>query len=553
MRTKALQAVLTLAALLWAAACAKDPLVGLQKAYLNIPSYITVHANFCSSAPAVVKQKVKYLFLVDKSTTNQPDFPLAPGQVPNTDPSGSFRYGPIVQFINSLPPDPNQLSSFSMINFNTNAYYPQQGGFVQGFDTDSAHFVTLVKKEWVGSGSGFLTQPVDYGYTDYVAALQLALQLIKSDAQAESNSLVSPIVTSSYRLVFVSGGLPVVSTSGGLYTQQLTTDIAPVIGNILALKSDPVLGPYISSIVLNAGYYFNATQVADDITLLQAMAAAGNGQFMEFGAGQNVLYGAIAPPVQNVRRNLSDIFLMNENATWWDDGRFQLDSDGDGIPDEIETKLGSNPNSKDSDGNGVSDLIEYRLNGKPCQDAACSPANRNPYAVCDGLHPQTDSSGNISYADTDGDGLNDCEEYLLRSDSTTFDTNGDFIPDLLAVKNGIPFLPGTDGAFIQPQGDGVWNYTKLKQDLPMRVAASKVLSFKTRVSQIRKLDTLADGDRDCFELTVNPVAVIGNGNTFKLFVIENQALISNRPLLRTGVKTVPNGSNDLYFSDTDIQ
>lgn len=85
-----------------------------------------------------------------------------------------------------------------------------------------------------------------------------------------------------------------------------------------------------------------------------------------------------------------------------------LDSDGDGLTDEEERALGTDPNNPDTDGDGLSDGEEVELGTDPT----------NP--------------------DTDGDGLSDGEEVSLGTDPTNPDTDGDGILD------GSEVIVGTD-------------------------------------------------------------------------------------------------------------
>ncbi len=141
-----------------------------------------------------------------------------------------------------------------------------------------------------------------------------------------------------------------------------------------------------------------------------------------------------------------------------------LDSDGDGIPDEIELATGTDPNNPDTDGDGIPDGIE--------------DANKN--GIVD-----RDANGNLletdpRIKDTDGDGIEDGIEdankngivdrdangNLLETDPRLKDTDGDGLDDGIedANKNGIvdrdangnlletdPRLPDTDGDGI-PDG-----------------------------------------------------------------------------------------------------
>jgi hypothetical protein len=94
-----------------------------------------------------------------------------------------------------------------------------------------------------------------------------------------------------------------------------------------------------------------------------------------------------------------------------------IDSDGDGIPDDIEVALGLNPQdptdaSEDPDRDGLTNLQEY-LRG-------------------------TD----VRKADTDGDGLNDGDEVGRGTNPLLRDTDGDGISDGLEVQTGSNPLDG---------------------------------------------------------------------------------------------------------------
>ncbi len=91
-----------------------------------------------------------------------------------------------------------------------------------------------------------------------------------------------------------------------------------------------------------------------------------------------------------------------------DCGSGLADSDGDGLADEEEQRLGTDPNNPDSDGDGLSDYEEVRTHG-------------------------TDPLK----ADTDGDGLSDGDEINVRhTDPLKTDTDDDGIPDKIEIDSG---------------------------------------------------------------------------------------------------------------------
>jgi hypothetical protein len=543
--------------------------------------YATVDAQFCTLEPEEAKQKIKYLFILDHSASNQPLFgsPLVPNDDNTTDPTGAHRYGPLVQFIQNLVPDPNNLTSFALIDFNDVAYAPGFPGnygtidptnptaqvTTQTFDSDPNDFLNnYVIKDWEGCynttgnlvnpclGTALNPQPLDQGFTNYQLALAAAQNLIFYDLKLESTSLVTPPVKIQYQIVFVTDGYPVVQTSGGqLYNQTFSTDLQFVLNNIIGYENDPTYGPLISGISINTAYYYPLGSTADltDEALLAQMAL--NGQHEVFANGQNIVYQTFAPAVRNVKYDLSDVWVENPNAVWWDNGQLMMDTDGDGIPDNIETQLGSNPALQDSDGNGVSDLVEYRTKGKACNAPGCAQSGRDPYAICDGLTPTVDAYGNVTFPQTAGDGLNDCEKLVLNGVQGQFDSNGDFLPDLMEFKSLLPFVANASGAFLNPFGDPNDNYTKLKLGLPVSISQAKVLDFKTRQVSLEHIAS-STSDNQCYHLIAKQVAVLNGGNTIKISVIQNTAVIDDKPVLQTAVRTLDGPSSSIYFVPSDF-
>ncbi len=98
-----------------------------------------------------------------------------------------------------------------------------------------------------------------------------------------------------------------------------------------------------------------------------------------------------------------------------------VDTDADGVPDEVERALGLNPNKPDSNNNGIADGLE----------------------------------------DTDGDGLTNVDEMRLRLNPGLADTDGDGINDRLDDEDSDGILPlaelaaGTDPYRADSDGDGL--------------------------------------------------------------------------------------------------
>jgi hypothetical protein len=334
--------------------------------------------------------------------------------------------------------------------------------------------------------------------------------------------------------------------------QTFAADIGPALNGIMGLKSQVPYNSLIANITIDTAYYDNGTIIPAAQMLLQQMSLAGNGQYLQFDSGANILYQQFAPPSQALELNLADVFVDNLNAVWWGNGSFMPDSDGDGIPDAIEAQLGSNPSLRDSDGNGVSDLVEYRTKGKPCNDPNCAAAGRDQYAICAGFSPVTDASGNVTFSSTSNDGLNDCEKFLMSANPATYNTNGDLVPDFFAFRFGLPIQPGTSAeAFADPFRDGIENYQKLKLGLPLQVSAASLSNgFLQRSLSLTQTSSSPTGV-SCYSLTASHVALASPTDTIRVMMVQNAAVAQDKPFMLFAEAPVSGGA--VQFSPSDFK
>ncbi|MGF1548893.1 MAG: OmpA family protein, partial [Thiotrichales bacterium] len=106
-----------------------------------------------------------------------------------------------------------------------------------------------------------------------------------------------------------------------------------------------------------------------------------------------------------------------------------VDSDGDGVPDDVEIAIGSDPNNPDTDGDGIPDGVEIGADWN-------NPLDCDQDGVPDVLEPNN--------VDTDGDGIpNQCDP----------DDDGDGIPTIQEDANG-DGKPWNDDF----DGDGIPDY-----------------------------------------------------------------------------------------------
>lgn len=147
--------------------------------------------------------------------------------------------------------------------------------------------------------------------------------------------------------------------------------------------------------------------------------------------------------IQLERPSLGSLWQELQNAP-------AVDSDGDGLPDQFEISLGTDPNNQDTDGDGLYDFNEIFGNGFfNGQDLIPDADEDGVYAVFD---PDDDSDGvnDGEFVDTDNDGI---PNYLEFYGYTYNWMSGRFLPwDEEDVKND-PSVPYYKSDPLQPSTD----------------------------------------------------------------------------------------------------
>lgn len=183
-----------------------------------------------------------------------------------------------------------------------------------------------------------------------------------------------------------------------------------------------------------------------------------------------------------------------------------VDTDGDGLTDEEELRIGTDPNNPDTDGDGLSDGDEVKRYGT-------DPRNRDTDGdgLTDGeevlshrtdpLNPDTDGDGlndgdevkkhrtNPLKADTDGDGLSDFDEiFKYKTDPLKPDTDGDGFTDKEEIEMGTNPLDPNDPIFIRSLETVNFDFDRsdLRNDAVGKLAANvaqlqKNTRFRVRV------------------------------------------------------------------------
>lgn len=336
--------------------------------------------------------------------------------------------------------------------------------------------------------------------TNYVNALSEAFFEVRTELmEADQESL--PL--SKYVVIFLSDGLPDVDQ---------TESRAGAIGNILdsvAQLKDLARLFHVGDFSFHTAYLSSGQGPVMDRPaqdLLQQMADVGGGTYRSFPSGEslnfvhidlsvirrvftlrtlaavrtNVLMDTHQIPLRPVDAIDRPGFVDLDGDHAMSCGEPLVDSDGDGLSDVIERRIGSDPLVRDTDDDGLGDRVEwdFRMSGldpldpgdagcfvpdpcvdddgdgacdcvrdsdldgvcncasdpdTPCADAAghdCLDADADGWCDC----PDLDGDGRCDWRDKDGDGLRDCEEIYFGTSHNGSDSDADGIPDLLEVR-----------------------------------------------------------------------------------------------------------------------
>ena len=406
--TRAVKLSITLA--FCAISCTEASLYGVSGAAAPEVNRLTIESDrICASTADAVGFPTKMVLLLDTSSAVRASGPAA--------------ISTEVSSLQALFESASGRSlSFAVAAFDATARTLTPPGFVNGADVSG-----VAGQLTAALGASGNTQPDG---RDYGGALSLARSIIEGDLAATPAGVRQ---RTRYVIAMLGAGdnAPALDAAVWAIVQQTALDIATVIdrenagelfGQILYLgqQTDPAV-PFLTTVA--AGLRGSFTVLSGPVPL---------------NLGRVDTRPLLKPFVHK------QVLVWNRNVIATKDG-YKVDSDGDGLTDEEEIALGTDPFNPDTDGDGISDGVEVRL----------SALGFDP--LVPNIVPQCTPAELIS--DTDGDGLTDCEEKLLGTDPTLVDTDGDGVPDLVEFVAGTNYL--INDASLDYDDDGATNLQEL--------------------------------------------------------------------------------------------
>jgi hypothetical protein len=465
---------LTPLALALAFGCTNADLEAVPATVQPVDDKLSLTGQFCTGEPDPWQFPVRILFVVDIS-----------GSMAVSDPqpqNGLSRRGQaIMDIVNRYPPG-NGLA-YGLISFASDSAILTMGpNGLSGFTNDINQIITAVP-----------SLAATNGQTNYDSALSLAFQMMQSDINGFD---VTARARSSYRIVFMSDGAPDPDNAGP--GETLPPDVRTDVLDIAGLKTTQQIGSVSLNTVYINGPGTPPNEVLQASTLLSSMANLANGTYREFDTNQpiNLFYIEFTSLVRTFTLKSFVVTNTTERPVAATGGgtAVGVDTDGDGLDDDLEAQIGTSPLLVDTDGDGFSDFLEYKLRNSGFNPLYPDDAN---------CTQKTDRD------DSDGDGLLNCEERYIGTSLQLQDTDGDGYSDDLEYHNGTnPSIADGFGDFdfdSAPNGFELANHTD-----PLRSDAADfsqiAYRYKLVPTNVGSGDAAPSG-QTCYEFAVDNITL----------------------------------------------
>ncbi len=328
------------------------------------------------------------------------------------------------------------------------------------------------------------------------SALKLAKSILSGDMQTACRGTVN---RTRYLIVMIQASADTScdypALNAGLSTQctVLPTsldcskcELNEVTGEIKGLEQQYGAG----QVAVQTVYVFDTPPGPDQTVVDQdtVISTSGGGTTPRSASDQTLdsVIGGIS--FASVQRELSikRFFAFNRNALARG-GQQLVDSDGDGLSDDEEKAIGTDPLNPDTDGDGLGDGLERAAGLDPFTDDVSGIIQCNPFL------------------DDDADLLNECEERVIGTDPCVADTDGDGLSDFVEVMSRTNPLVPED--LIDTDRDGTSNADEVTGHTDPLSNDGEYRADRGYVVQVSDAAPTADG-RACYHVRATNVSLV---------------------------------------------
>ncbi len=461
---------------------------------------IAVEGRFCTDPPKPLEFPLRVLFIVDTSQSMNVTDPAPPTC---TAMMCFPRRGEAVLEVLNAYPGGNGVE-YALEQFGSSSAILTQDAMMQdGFTADSDLVKTRLPSLSMGASE-----------TNYEGALRTGYRILLRDMMKLDTTARS---RARYVVIFLSDGLPA-PVRDGFNTPEL---IRAEVKRIKSLEKDQRLAEVKVHTVYLAGPNTPLATQLQAKELLADMARDGTGTFRAFEPNERVSFFYLDFRAFVRVFALKDLVVDNHNARL-SAGKMAVDSDGDGLLDSEEVEPGTDPTKADTDGDGFSDLLEVRL-----RNAGFDPLFPGD---ADCRLPDQDRG------DDDGDGLRNCEERFLGTNSRLVDSDADGLPD--AVEFRLGGNPVASDGLTDADFDGAANGLELRGHTdPTHDDTAQFSKTAYRYDVREAFDTTTPPGQLCYDFTVENITLVP---------VRNAAVIAEEMGMPvTGGE--PAGANTIYL------
>jgi hypothetical protein len=449
-RQAALAAALAVGVVAIVAACTDAYLYdGRRDELVPVDRAVAFEGRFCTVGANEVVRPIKIVVAMDASQS-----------MVVSDPDGT-RALALIELLDTLPTDPEVYIAVVLFAGSTTAFLTQDASGQDGF-AQVASLTSTQRQNMTRTLLNFRnpSNAPNRDSTDFVKPLADIYSLINSDIAA---SRAAPggaraLAQARYSVIFLSDGRP----SNDQDDELLQGDAVVRIRQLRDLVED---------VRVNTVHVFNPTQPVSSVCdlydgggcplliinqnadRLEKMAQLGGGNFRDFRNNEPINFLNFS--FGQVRRAFIVKELIASNFSAPPGSPLgEADSDGDGLTDAEEALEGTDPLRYDTDGDGFGDGVEVRFRR---QGVDFNPTQR-PLPDGGGLDPGCPP--HLRAADSDCDGLLDCDEQFIGTNANLVDSDRDGVPD------GVEWRGGTQGSSNDldqdPDNDGLSSRMELR-------------------------------------------------------------------------------------------